>query len=150
MRVVFVGLAVSVALLAAPAFAPAHPGQVRTDAEHIAEDTAPHDPAAEPQLTRRTRAATAGDARAAAAAVVGNEHEVGSGARWSTGRSSACTPRCCRTARCSPMTRSATGDRDLPGPRLHARDGLGPRDRDADAGRTSTRASTSSAAVSPT
>ena len=50
----------------------------RTDAEHIAEDTAPHDAAAEAQLARRTRAATAADARAAAAAVAGNEHEVGS------------------------------------------------------------------------
>ena len=77
MRVVFVGLAVSVALLAAPAFVLAHPGQVRTDAEHFAEDSAPHDKAAEPQLTRRTRTATAADALAAAAAVVGNEHEVG-------------------------------------------------------------------------
>ena len=78
MRVVFVGLAVSVALLAAPAFVLAHPGQVRTDAEHIAEDTALHDRAAEAQMAKRTRKATAADALAAAAAVAGNEHEVGS------------------------------------------------------------------------
>ena len=76
MRLGLVGLAVSAALAAWPAAAFAH--DVSTSAGHLAEDAAPHDAAVESQLTEHTRTATAQDARAAAAAVVGNEHEVGS------------------------------------------------------------------------
>ena len=47
---------------------------------HFAEDSAVHDVADEPRLGARTREATAADARAAAAAIAGNEHEVG---QWS-------------------------------------------------------------------
>jgi hypothetical protein len=71
-----VGLAVSAALAAWPAAA--FPHDVSTSAGHLAEDAAPHDAAVESLLTKNTRTATAQDARAAAAAVVGNEHEVGS------------------------------------------------------------------------
>ena len=79
MRLRWIGLAVSVALIViVPPAAVGHPGRVTTDAEHIAEDTAAHDRATEPQLTRQTRTATAADSLAAAAAVAGNEHEVGS------------------------------------------------------------------------
>ena len=72
---VVIGLALF-ASAAWPAAALAH--DVSTSAGHLAEDAAPHDAAVESQLTERTRTATAQDARAAAAAVVGNEHEVGS------------------------------------------------------------------------
>ncbi len=79
MRLRWIGLAVSVALIViVPPAAVGHPGRVTTDAEHIAEDTAAHDRATEPRLTRQTRTATAADSLAAAAAVAGNEHEVGS------------------------------------------------------------------------
>ena len=45
-------------------------------ADHLAEDSV-HDVAAEPRMAKHTRAVTAADARAAAAAVAGNEHNVG-------------------------------------------------------------------------
>jgi chitodextrinase len=78
MRLGWIGLAVSVAIAASvPAVALGH-GDVSTNAGHLKEDSAPHGAAEESDLTLHTRAATAPDARAAAAAVVGNEHEVGS------------------------------------------------------------------------
>ena len=76
MRLGLVGVAVSAALVAWPVASWAH--DVSTSAGHLAEDGAPHDAALESQLMQRTRAATAQDAAAAAAAVVGDEHEVGS------------------------------------------------------------------------
>ena len=45
-------------------------------ADHLAEDSV-HDAAAEPRMSERTRTVTAADARAAVAAVVGDEHLVG-------------------------------------------------------------------------
>jgi hypothetical protein len=48
-------------------------------ADHLAEDSV-HDAAAEPRLSEHTRTVTATDARAAVAAVAGDEHLVG---RWS-------------------------------------------------------------------
>ncbi|HET8951963.1 MAG TPA: Ig-like domain-containing protein [Solirubrobacteraceae bacterium] len=47
-----------------------------TAADHMAEDSV-HDVAAEPHLVKHTRTVTASDARAAAAAVTGDEHIVG-------------------------------------------------------------------------
>src|SRR4051794_21678727 len=76
MRLGMAGLAVSVALAAWPAAGFAH--DVSTSAGHEAEDAAPHDAAVESQLTEHTRTATAQDARAAAAAVVGDASQVGS------------------------------------------------------------------------
>ena len=77
MRLGLVGVAVSAALVAWPVASWAH-DDVSTSAGHHAEDAAPHDAAVESQLMERTRAATMQDARAAAVAVVGDEHEVGS------------------------------------------------------------------------
>jgi glucose/arabinose dehydrogenase/PKD repeat protein/chitodextrinase len=77
MRVGRLTIAVSVVVVAFPAAALGH-GRASTHAEHRAEDAAPHNAAAEPQLMKHTRAVTALDAQAAAAAVAGNEHEVGS------------------------------------------------------------------------
>ena len=69
----------AVGLACAPALALAHDDVTfRTEAEHEAEDSVVHTPAVEAQLTKRTQLATASDVRAAAAAVVGNEHDVGS------------------------------------------------------------------------
>ena len=76
-RVVLVMAVVTVACAQGVAFG--H-GDVRTDAEHVAEDGEPHIAAAETRLTQHTRAATAGDARAAAAAVAGAEQDIG---QWS-------------------------------------------------------------------
>jgi hypothetical protein len=77
MRVARIGLAVCLAVAAsAPGVAFGH-GNVSTDAEHVAEDTAVHSAAAEAQLMQRTRAATATDARAAAATAAGAEQDVG-------------------------------------------------------------------------
>ena len=79
MRVGWIGLTLSIAVVAStPTVALGHPGRVHSEAAHIAEDTADHDVAEEAVLSQRTSAATAGDAAVAAAAVVGNEHEVGS------------------------------------------------------------------------
>lgn len=47
-------------------------------AEHMAEDSVTHTPAEEARLERRTAIATQADAASAAAAVAGNEHQVGS------------------------------------------------------------------------
>ncbi len=78
MRVGWLTVGASVLVVASlPAAALGH-GRAGTHAEHRAEDAAPHNVAAEPQLMKHTRAATALDAQAAAAAVAGNEHEVGS------------------------------------------------------------------------
>ena len=78
MRVGWLTVGASVLVVASlPAAALGH-GRAGTHAEHRAEDAAPHNVAAEPQLMKHTRAATAADALAAAAAVAGNEHEVGS------------------------------------------------------------------------
>jgi len=44
--------------------------------DHLAEDSV-HDVAAEPRMAEHTRSVTAADARAAAAAVAGDEHIVG-------------------------------------------------------------------------
>jgi hypothetical protein len=76
MRMGLVGLAVSVAVAAWPAMALAH--DVGTGPGHSAEDAVVHDAAQEARLTKHTRAATASDAQAAAAAAVGNEQDVGS------------------------------------------------------------------------
>jgi hypothetical protein len=51
---------------------------VGTHADHLAQDSVSRDAATDSRLTPRTRAATASDARLAAAAVAGSEHEVGS------------------------------------------------------------------------
>jgi hypothetical protein len=76
MRAKLVGLAVVIIVAWAPATAFGH--DVGTGAGHLAEDAATHTAAEEAQLTQHTRAATAKDVRAAAAAVVGNENQVGS------------------------------------------------------------------------
>jgi hypothetical protein len=68
--------AVSAAGFTAPSIALGH-GGVETVAGHAAEDAAPHDPAIEPQLSARTRAATIGDATQAAVATAGAEGDVG-------------------------------------------------------------------------
>jgi Concanavalin A-like lectin/glucanases superfamily/Domain of unknown function (DUF1929) len=69
MRARWIGLAVSLVAVAwGPAVAFGDPGHVQTQSEHVTEDAAAHNPAAEPKLMRRTRAATASDARAASAA----------------------------------------------------------------------------------
>jgi fibronectin type 3 domain-containing protein len=79
MRVRWLGIAMSVVVLAwAPAHALGHDVTFRTEAQHLAEDDVVHTAAMEARLTKHTRQATAADVRAAAAAVVGNEHDVGS------------------------------------------------------------------------
>src|SRR5215213_4068196 len=77
MRVGLVGFAVSVVVATwTPAMALGHP--VTTVAGHAAEDSTLHDVSEEPRLERRTREATAGDVRAAAAAAVAADpHDVG-------------------------------------------------------------------------
>jgi fibronectin type 3 domain-containing protein len=75
MRVRWLAIATSVAVLG---WAPSLASGQDTQAEHIAEDRVVHTPATEARLMQRTREATASDVRAAAAAVAGNEHEVGS------------------------------------------------------------------------
>jgi chitodextrinase len=65
----------SAVAVAAPASTLGHP--VDTLRGHTAEDSVAHVPAEERALAQRTLAATASDAQAAQAAVVGNEHEVG-------------------------------------------------------------------------
>ena len=88
MRVGLVGLAVSLAILVAPTVALAHPGQVRTDAEHIAEEHCSARPgsgvathATHPRGDRPRRP------RSCCVAVVANEHVVG---RWGVARRLAC------------------------------------------------------------
>jgi chitodextrinase len=76
--VVSAALVASVVAAAGPASTLGHPGSVNTVRDHMAEDSVAHGPAAERQLARSTLAATAPDAQAAAAAVAGNEHQVGS------------------------------------------------------------------------
>src|SRR3954469_25311855 len=73
LRLILAGAAL--AILPAPA-ALAHDG-VGTVEGHMAEDGVPLSPAKEAQLTKHTSAVTTADARAAAAAVVGNENVVG-------------------------------------------------------------------------
>ena len=72
MRIRRAGLAVLVLTLCAP-------GAALADgvAGHAAQDAVAHDAAVEPRLAAATREATAADARAAAAAVAGDEHLVG-------------------------------------------------------------------------
>ena len=72
MRIRRAGLAVLVLTLCAP-------GAALADgvADHAAQDAVAHDAAVEPRLAAATREATAADARAAAAAVAGDEHLVG-------------------------------------------------------------------------
>jgi fibronectin type 3 domain-containing protein len=78
MRARWLATAVSLVVIAwAPSGALGHV-TFHTEAEHLAEDSVTHTPAMEKRLTKRTRAATKSDVQAAAAAVVGNEHEVGS------------------------------------------------------------------------
>src|SRR4051794_21309668 len=78
MRVIRILLAVTFAVLAwGSGTALGNGGQVTTDAEHRAEDGAPHDIAAEPRLAAQTHTAIAGDARASAAAVTGPPNVVG-------------------------------------------------------------------------
>ncbi len=64
-------------MLCVPAAASAHHAPDGA-AEHIAEDSVIHTPAEEASLGRSTEIATRDDAARAAAAVVGNEHQVGS------------------------------------------------------------------------
>ena len=84
----------------------------------------------ESQLTKHTLTASARDARAAAAAVAGDEHDVGSwGALidWPVvGVHVALMPDGKVLAYDSV---GDNGDRDLPGPRLHARHAVGSGDR---------------------
>ena len=72
-----VAAVLSIFATGAPSAALAHSGAASTVRGHIEEDSVAHDPAAEPRLERRTSAATARDAEAAAAAVTGDEGEVG-------------------------------------------------------------------------
>ena len=72
-----VALVASIFATGAPAAALAHDGAASTVRGHIEEDSVAHGPAAERRLERRTGAATAKDAEAAAAAVTGNEGQVG-------------------------------------------------------------------------
>ena len=72
-----VALVASIIATGAPTAALAHDGAASTVRGHVEEDSVAHDPAAERRLERRTSAATAADAEAAAAAVTGNEGEVG-------------------------------------------------------------------------
>ena len=69
--------AIAASLLVTGAPAPAVADPVNTVKGHIEEDSVAHAPAEERQLQRHTRAATAADAAAADAAVVGNEGQVG-------------------------------------------------------------------------
>jgi fibronectin type 3 domain-containing protein len=80
MRLRWLAIAMSViGLASAPALALAHDDVTsRTEAEHIAEDAVTHTPALEARLQKHTAAVTRSDVQAAAAAVVGNEHDVGS------------------------------------------------------------------------
>jgi hypothetical protein len=71
-----VALVASIFATGAPTAALAHYG-VSTVQGHFEEDSVVHSPAKERRLERRTRAATARDAEAAAAAVTGNEGQVG-------------------------------------------------------------------------
>jgi hypothetical protein len=71
-----VALVASIFATGAPTAALAHYG-VSTVRGHFEEDSVVHSPAEERRLERRTRAATARDAQAAAAAVTGNEGQVG-------------------------------------------------------------------------
>jgi hypothetical protein len=77
------GLGFATALMAslfaagAASTALAHESAPPTVQSHVAEDSVVHDPAAERELGRNTREATASDAQAAEAMVVGNESEVG-------------------------------------------------------------------------
>ena len=72
-----IALVASIFAVAAPSAALAHPPALTTVKGHLEEDTVNHGPAEERRLERRTMVATARDAEAAAAAVTGNEHEVG-------------------------------------------------------------------------
>ncbi len=75
--ILYVALLASIIATGAPTAALAHHEAANTVRGHVEEDSVAHDPAAEPRLERRTRAATAKDAEAAAAAVTGNEGQVG-------------------------------------------------------------------------
>ena len=70
-------VAASILALGAPSAAPAHEEATSTVQGHVEEDSVAHSPAEERRLGRHTRAATAADAEAAAAAVTGNEQQVG-------------------------------------------------------------------------
>ncbi len=73
----FVAVVLSILATGTPGAALAHEEATSTVQGHIEEDSVAHDPAEERRLERRTSAATAADAEAAAAAVTGNEHQVG-------------------------------------------------------------------------
>ena len=76
--VAIVAVVASIFATRAPTPALAHDGALSTVQGHVEEDSvAHHDPATERRLERRTSAATATDAEAAAAAVTGNEGQVG-------------------------------------------------------------------------
>ena len=72
-----VAVGLSILATGAPKAALAHEEPTSTVQGHVEEDSVAHSPAEERRLGRRTRAATAADAEAAAAAVTGNEHQVG-------------------------------------------------------------------------
>ena len=82
MRVsVVVRVVLAAAVLAwVPAPAALAHGGVDSPDGHFDEDAAAHDVSAEPRLSAHTREVTAADVRAAAAAIAGDEHDVG---RWS-------------------------------------------------------------------
>jgi hypothetical protein len=69
-------LTTAVLILAPASAALAHGGVAGADG-HFDEDAAAHDVSAESRLSAITRKVTAADVRAAAAAVAGNEHDVG-------------------------------------------------------------------------
>ncbi len=72
-----VAVGLSILATGAPKAALAHEEATSTVQGHVEEDSVAHSPAEERRLGRRTRAATAADAEAAAAAVTGDEHQVG-------------------------------------------------------------------------
>jgi galactose oxidase-like protein/hemolysin type calcium-binding protein len=72
-----VAVALSLFATGPPTAALAHDGAASTVRGHVEEDSVAHNPATERRLERRTSAATATDAAAAAATVTGNEGQVG-------------------------------------------------------------------------
>src|SRR5688500_11522832 len=72
-----VALGASIFLALGPSAALAHHGATSTVQGHAEEASVAHTPAEERRLERRTAAATASDAQQAAAAVTGDEHQVG-------------------------------------------------------------------------
>ena len=95
-----------VTALVAPG-AGAHDG-VKTAEGHAAEDAVAHTAAQERALDAHTRASQRPTRGEPLPRSPRHLRTWASGVRSSTGRLSACTSRCCRTARSSPTTRSAT------------------------------------------